>query len=54
VFLHDLKGKGAYISAMVNGFRYFHYTAANDSSGSDFPASQSISVDSIKKQPADT
>ena len=26
VFLHDLKGKGAFISAMVNGHRYFHFT----------------------------
>ena len=24
VFLHDLKGKGGQISAMVNGYRYFH------------------------------
>ncbi len=26
VYLHDLKGKGAFISAMVNGHRYFHFT----------------------------
>lgn len=51
VFLHDLKGKGAYISAMVNGFRYFHYPAVDDDKGSDLPAQQSISIDSIKKQP---
>ena len=58
VFLHDLKGKGAYISAMVNGFRYFHYTGVNDKGGSglpgkqsaDFADKQSISVDSINKQ----
>jgi len=56
VFLHDLKGKGACISAMVNGFRYFHYTGMNDGEGSN-PQSKrsenqsvSISVDSIKKQ----
>ena len=24
VFLHDWKGKGAFISAMINGYRYFH------------------------------
>lgn len=52
-FLHDLKGKGAYISAMVNGFRYFHYTAADDKSGSDLSAQQSISIDSIKKPSGD-
>ncbi len=23
-FLHDLKGKGAFISAIINGYRYFH------------------------------
>ncbi len=28
-FLHDLKAKGAFISAMVNGFRYFHYARFN-------------------------
>ncbi len=54
VFLHDLKGKGAYISAMVNGFRYFHYTGVNDKDGGNVPGEksgkQSISVDSIKKQ----
>lgn len=57
VFLHDLKGKGAYISAMVNGFRYFHYTGVNNKDGSDFSGNrsgnQSISVDSIKKQSDD-
>ena len=59
VLLHDLKGKGAFISAMVNGFRYFHYTGLDDKDVSNFPGaqssgqqpgSQSISVDSIKKQ----
>ena len=50
VFLHDLKGKGATISAMINGFRYFHYTEKEDKDGSDIPGNQSISVDSIKKQ----
>ena len=66
VFLHDLKGKGAFISAMINGFRYFHYTGLDDKDGSNFPGSrssgqqsgdfavkQSISVDSIKKQVSD-
>ena len=26
VFLHDLKGKGALVSAMIGGWRYFHVT----------------------------
>ncbi len=33
VFLHDLKGKGAFISAMVNGHRYFHFTNQCDRYG---------------------
>lgn len=53
VVLHDLKGKGAYISAMVNGYRYFHYTGVNDKDDSDLLGRQSISVDSIKKQADD-
>ncbi len=57
VFLHDLKGKGAFISAMVNGFRYFHYTGENNKDGINFSGkrsgNQSISVDSIKKQSDD-
>ena len=24
-FVHDWKGKGAFISAIINGHRYFHY-----------------------------
>ena len=50
VFLHDLKGKGACISAMVNGFRYFHHTAVNDKVGSDLSGKLTVSVDSIKRQ----
>jgi Ni/Fe-hydrogenase 1 B-type cytochrome subunit len=59
VFLHDLKGKGAFISAMVNGFRYFHYSSFKDDEGHNSQSGQSgrqsvsISVDSIKKQGAD-
>ena len=55
VFLHDLKGKGAFISAMVNGYRYFHYTDQNKGEGSNLLNEQSdnqtiqISIDSIKK-----
>ncbi len=50
VFLHDLKGKGACISAMVNGFRYFHHTAVSDKVGSDLSGKLTVSVDSIKRQ----
>ncbi len=59
VFLHDLKGKGAFISAMVNGYRYFHFTSQNNENNSlgmkqkmqAEKQSVSISVDSIKKRP---
>jgi len=50
VFLHDLKGKGACISAMVNGFRYFHHTTVNDEVGVDLSGKLTVSVDSIKRQ----
>jgi Ni/Fe-hydrogenase 1 B-type cytochrome subunit len=50
VFLHDLKGKGACISAMVNGFRYFHHTAVIEKDGSDLSGKLTVSVDSIKRQ----
>jgi len=50
VFLHDLKGKGACISAMVNGFRYFHHTAVSDKEGSDLSGKLTVSVESIKRQ----
>lgn len=29
-FLHDLKGKGAFISAIINGYRYFHVSDSSD------------------------
>ena len=53
VFLHDLKGKGAFISAMVNGHRYFHFTGKNSAEENSSRENQSvyISVDSIKKHP---
>ncbi|HHJ36357.1 MAG TPA: cytochrome b/b6 domain-containing protein, partial [Gammaproteobacteria bacterium] len=56
VFLHDLKGKGAFISAMVNGFRYFHHAgmvAGEQGNGHESHAENqviSVSVDSIKKK----
>jgi hypothetical protein len=51
VFLHDLKGKGAYISAMVNGYRYFHIAAQNSEqeSHSQVDKTVSVSVASIGK-----
>ena len=52
-FLHDLKGKGATVSAMINGHRYFHYADSDDKDGGNLTANQSISVDSIKKQVSD-
>ena len=54
VFLHDLKGKGAYISAMVNGYRYFHITAQNNEqeSHSQIDKTVSVSVASIGKSSA--
>ncbi len=57
VFLHDLKGKGAFISAMVNGYRYFHFTAQNNKDENISREIESgkqsvyISVDSIKNPP---
>jgi Ni/Fe-hydrogenase 1 B-type cytochrome subunit len=49
VFLHDLKGKGAGISAMVNGYRYFHHTEMRDKDAGHLSAKMTVSVDSIKK-----
>ncbi len=61
VFLHDLKGKGAFISAMVNGHRYFHFTSQNNENENNPREIQEeiqaekqsvyISVDSIKNRP---
>jgi len=55
VFLHDLKGKGATISAMVNGYRYFHFTAQSSAEESNPQKNQfiSVSVDSIGKSVTD-
>ena len=60
VFLHDLKGKGAFISAMVNGHRYFHFTSQNNENENNplevqrkmqaEKQSVYISVDSIKNR----
>lgn len=45
VVLHDIKGNGAQISAMLNGYKYFH--------GREAPAAQkenSVSLDSLLKK----
>lgn len=49
-FLHDWKGKGAFISAIINGHRYFHQAPGDLAAKTktvDTPAVQ-ISVDSIE------
>ena len=52
-FLHDLKGKGAAISGMINGLRYFHVAAVHKPppetpfKGNTPPVY--VSVDSIKR-----
>jgi Ni/Fe-hydrogenase 1 B-type cytochrome subunit len=55
VFLHDLKGKGAAISGMISGYRYFHVASRDQPENAEpFKGSTPpvyISVDSIKKQP---
>ncbi len=57
VLLHDLKGKGAFISAMINGYRYFHFTGQNNDTDKHSLKNQAekkpvtISVDSIEKRP---
>ncbi len=54
-FLHDLKGKGAFISAMINGYRYFHFPAQNNENNAREKQAEkqsiSISADSIGKHP---
>ncbi len=56
VLLHELKGKGAFISAMINGYRYFHFTKQNNGLNIPFQKNKStqksvsISADSIKKR----
>ena len=49
-FLHDWKGKGAFISAIINGHRYFHYSSNNKVGQTEKVETPSIhiAVDSIK------
>jgi Ni/Fe-hydrogenase 1 B-type cytochrome subunit len=56
-FLHDLKGKGAAISGMINGYRYFH-VERQEGGKQTHPAAAvgkasivHVSIDSIKKPP---
>jgi Ni/Fe-hydrogenase 1 B-type cytochrome subunit len=51
-FLHDWKAKGAFISAIINGHRYFHYSnkeIADDKESGETPVVH-ISVDSVKNR----
>ncbi|MBU1725042.1 MAG: cytochrome b/b6 domain-containing protein [Gammaproteobacteria bacterium] len=55
VFLHDLKGKGAGISGMISGYRYFH-VEGRDKGGNGTPVVNKssvvhVSIDSIRKPP---
>jgi Ni/Fe-hydrogenase 1 B-type cytochrome subunit len=45
--LHDWKGKGAFISAIINGHRYFHYRDVTDTGNED--TAVHISVASIAR-----
>lgn len=54
VFLHDLKGKGASISGMINGYRYFHVPTSHkvktpDSAFKGSTPPVYVAVDSIKR-----
>lgn len=54
-FLHDLKGKGAAISGMISGYRYFH-VEGQDGGGKNAPATGKasithVSIDSIQRTP---
>lgn len=55
VFLHDLKGKGASVSGIISGYRYFHVEGQNGG-GKSTPATGKasivhVSIDSIQKPP---
>lgn len=55
-FLHDLKGKGAAISGMINGYRYFHVERQEGDRQTPTAAVGKasivhVSIDSIKKPP---
>ena len=52
VFLHDLKGKGALVSAMISGWRYFHVTRQGPIEDAVFNrrTSVEVSIDSLGRQ----
>jgi len=51
VFLHDLKGKGATVSAMISGYRYFHIGSRSEtiSGGFDGRSSVEVPLDVLRK-----
>ena len=51
VVLHDARGNGAQLSAMLNGFKYFHVRQSSQPSTIDpTPAKNSVSLDSLLKK----
>lgn len=50
-FLHDLKGKGAYISGMISGSRYFHIDKQMNADQLNIKGNDSVyvSMDSLEK-----
>jgi len=50
-FSHDARGNGAQISAMLNGFKYFHIKQAEEQNGlGKVSAENSVSLDSLLKK----
>lgn len=51
VFLHDLKGKGAFLSSMISGYRYFHVGGRTQEllDRIQGPSTVSIPLDSLKR-----
>lgn len=51
VFIHDARGQGAQISAMLNGFKYFHVKkSAQPDDQADVNPKNSVSLDSLLKK----
>jgi Ni/Fe-hydrogenase 1 B-type cytochrome subunit len=48
--LHDIKGHGGQISAMLNGSKYFHVQKTNPTDGFKVQADNSVSLDSLLKK----
>lgn len=51
VILHDLKGKGADVSGIINGYRLFFIDRSSAPTGK--PSVQYVSMDSLKRKDAD-